>query len=121
VTTRRQTRGRARAGFTLVEMLVAILILTVGVLGLAGTAMYVTRMVGGGAQQTLAAGIAQSRFEALRASNCLAAKSDSAVTRGIPSSWTVTSVTRGLDVTVRVRLTTPAGTSTRIFRSLIAC
>jgi prepilin-type N-terminal cleavage/methylation domain-containing protein len=118
---RRGHRARARGGFTLVEMIVAILILTVGVLGLAGTAMYVTRMVGGGAQQTLAAGIAQSQFEALRASSCASARSDSAVTRGISSSWTVTPVARGLDVTVRVRLVTPAGTNTRSFRSLITC
>lgn len=67
-------RGRVaagpRAGFTLVELVVAIMILSVGVLGLASTAAVVTRQMGGGAQQTRAAAVAQTRFEELRAMGC---------------------------------------------------
>ena len=60
-----------RAGFTLVELIVAIVILTVGVLGLASTAAVVTRQIGGGAQQARAAIVAQARFEALRGMSCV--------------------------------------------------
>jgi len=62
----------AREGFTLVELLVAIVILSVGVLGLASTAAVVTRQIGGGAQQTRAAAVAQTRFEELRSMPCAA-------------------------------------------------
>jgi Tfp pilus assembly protein PilV len=53
-----------------VELIVAIVILAVGVLGLASTAAVVTRQIGGGAQQTRAAAVAQTRFETLRAMAC---------------------------------------------------
>ena len=60
-----------RAGFTLVELIVAIVILSVGVLGLASTAAVVTRQIGGGAQQSRAAAVAQARFESLRGMSCV--------------------------------------------------
>jgi len=46
-------RRRSQSGFTVVEVLVAIVIMALGVLGLAGTASSVSRLIGGGAQQTL--------------------------------------------------------------------
>ena len=60
-----------RRGFTLVELIVAIVILSVGVLGLASTAAVVTRQIGGGAQQSRAAAVAQARFESLRGMSCV--------------------------------------------------
>ena len=60
-----------RRGFTLVELIVAIVILSVGVLGLASTAAVVTRQIGGGAQQARAAAMAQARFESLRGMSCV--------------------------------------------------
>ncbi len=57
-------------GFTLVELVVAVLVLTVGVLALAGTAAAVTRMVGWGQRLSGSAIAAQSRLEALRAGGC---------------------------------------------------
>ena len=60
-----------RRGFTLVELIVAIVILSVGVLGLASTAAVVTRQIGGGAQQARAASVAQARFEILRGMSCV--------------------------------------------------
>lgn len=60
-----------RRGFTLVELIVAIVILSVGVLGLASTAAVVTRQIGAGAQQARAAAVAQARFENLRGMSCV--------------------------------------------------
>lgn len=91
---RRRTRARRapRAGFTLVELVVAILILTVGILGLASTAAIVTRNMGSAAQQTIAAQTAQSRFETLRSNyNCAALSSGSATAgKNVREWWTVT-------------------------------
>ncbi len=45
--TKPETAGvtRARAGFTVVEVIIAMLILTIGVLGLAGTTGYIVRQI----------------------------------------------------------------------------
>ena len=88
----RTRRRRARAGFTLVELMVAIMVMAVGVLGLAGTAVAVARLTGGAAQQTIAANLAATRFEQLRSSPCAAIKAGSATTRGVSEKWVVTSM-----------------------------
>lgn len=82
-------RRNAREGFTIIELIVAIVILVVGVLGLAGTAGMVSRMVGGAAQQTIAANVAASRFETLRSVPCAQILGGTATTRGISEKWTV--------------------------------
>jgi prepilin-type N-terminal cleavage/methylation domain-containing protein len=80
--------GPARDGFTIIELIVAIVILVVGVLGLAGTAGMVSRMVGGAAQQTIAASIATSRFEKLRSVPCAQVTPGTATTRNMSEVWT---------------------------------
>lgn len=82
--------GSRRDGFTIIELVVAIMILVVGVLGLAGTAGAVSRMVGGAAQQTIAANVAASRFETLRSLQCSDVVTGSSTTRGVSEKWTVT-------------------------------
>ncbi len=57
-------------GFTLVELVVAVLVLTVGVLALAGTAAAVCRMVGWGQRLGGSAVAAQARLEELRSGGC---------------------------------------------------
>lgn len=81
-------RLRSRRGFTIIELTVAIMIMVVGVLGLAGTAAMVTRLVGGAAQQTIAANIAASRFERLRSVPCTQIVGNTATTRNITEKWT---------------------------------
>jgi prepilin-type N-terminal cleavage/methylation domain-containing protein len=62
--------ARARRGLTIIELMAAVVILSIGVLGLAGTATVVTRMMGQGDQHTDAASAAQTRFERLRSTRC---------------------------------------------------
>ena len=57
-------------GFTLVEVIIAILVLTVGLLGLVTSAALVTRMIGRGQRSAVAAQYAQRRLEMLRVSGC---------------------------------------------------
>ncbi len=53
-------------GFTLIEVLVAILVLGVGIIALVGTSAGVTRMIGRGKIETRAAQAASNRMETLR-------------------------------------------------------
>src|SRR5437588_6872352 len=80
-------------GFTLVEVIIAILVLTVGLLGLVTSAALVTRMIGRGQHSAVAAQYAQRRLEMLRVTGCKSQTSGSEVwTRGerrsIPSLGT---------------------------------
>jgi len=75
-------------GFTIVEALVALLILNVGLLGLVGTASAVTRLIRRGRSSTAAAVLVASRLEMLRAAGCGA--SGGAETRdGLTVDWRV--------------------------------
>src|SRR5205823_5075225 len=57
-------------GFTIVEVIVAILVLTVGLLALVTSAALVTRMIGRGQRSAVSAQYAQRRLEMLRVSGC---------------------------------------------------
>lgn len=87
----RGRRGRSARvrGFTLVELMVALMVMTVGILGLASTAGIVTRMMSGAVRQTVAANVVQARMELLRNQPCATVASGSATTRGVSESWTV--------------------------------
>ena len=81
----------ARRGFTLVELMVAIVILSIGILGLAATAGVVVRQMTGAVHQSVAANIAYSRMERIRTGNCVAMKdsSGSATTRNVKEKWVI--------------------------------
>lgn len=57
-------------GFTIVEVLVAIVVLTVGLLGLVTTAALTTRMIARGQRSSMAATFAAQRMERLRLTGC---------------------------------------------------
>jgi prepilin-type N-terminal cleavage/methylation domain-containing protein len=57
-------------GFTIIEIIVAIIVLTVGLLGLVTSAALVTRMIARGQRSAAAAQYAARRLEMLRASGC---------------------------------------------------
>ena len=114
-------RGR---GYTVIELLVATMVLAVGVLGLAATAVAVARLTGGGMRQTIAAVISRSRFELLRSGGCARVSSGSAITRGVHESWTVRARgARVFEVTDSVRFVASSarGEETQTFRSLVRC
>jgi prepilin-type N-terminal cleavage/methylation domain-containing protein len=62
---------KTQRGFTLVEVIVAIVVLTVGLLGLVTTAALVTRMITRGQRSSVAANFAAQRLEQLRAGGCV--------------------------------------------------
>ena len=114
-------RSSRRRGFTLVELMVAMIIFVIGLLALASTTAVVTRHMGGGAQMALAASTAQARFERLRSEACETITDGSDEHRGITEKWTVTTMLRAVDVTVVVAFNTARGEREHEYRTIIPC
>ena len=57
-------------GFTIVEVIVAIIVLTVGLLGLVTTSALVTRMIARGNRSAVASSFGAKRLEQLRVTGC---------------------------------------------------
>ena len=114
----------ARAGFTLVELIVAILILTVGILGLAGTSAVITRQMGGGSRTTVASTIAQSRFDSLASVTCTTLASGGTTSgttsaRGVTEAWNVVDGNDVKIVTDTVRII--GRRHPLVYKSIIPC
>lgn len=88
--------ARPRDGMTLIELMVAMLILGVGLLGMAGVSLTVTKQFGTAARQADAAMIVQSRMDSLASIACSALAPTSSpvtgvtVTRGVTERWRIT-------------------------------
>lgn len=90
--TARRRIAKSREGFTITEVVVAVMILSVGVLGLAGTSAAVARQMGGSADMTRAASRAASRLERLSGLNTCpgtTATTGTETTGGVVERWTV--------------------------------
>ena len=96
----------ARRGVTLVELIVAITILTVGLLGFVASSGYLTRGLSGANSDTVAGVIAQSGLEELAGTACLT----------IPLNQTTQTVTRG--ITRRSRVTNNGNNTLLVVDSL---
>lgn len=120
----------SRAGLTLIEILVAIVVLGVGIVALAGGSAMVTRMIGRGKVETVAAQVASRRIEILR----LAAASTSprctdpafagggpALHDGVSESWLVPSSGKLRMVRVTVTYLTVRGPRTAALETGIEC
>jgi Tfp pilus assembly protein PilV len=113
------------------ELLVAIVILSIGLLGLAATSGIVMRMIGGGGHQTVAANVALARFEQLRGLTCGRITGGSAISRNVQESWSVTPVgpvaaPRAMDVHLTITYETNmrlggSSSRTQTYRSQIVC
>ena len=110
-----------RSGFTLVELLVSMFVLTVGLLALTGASAVVARQIGGGAQLTLAATTAQSRFEVMRSRDCTALASGSSERGGIREGWGVTHAGVVLEVSDTVSVAGRIGRRVHVFHTAIPC
>ena len=104
--------SRNRRGFTIVEILVAVIVLSIGVLALAGTLGTITRMMSNGQQKTRAATVAASTLESLRNQAYTAIPKCSGLSNGssttslygtrYSSSWTITGAGTSRDVRIVV-------------------
>ena len=86
-------------GFTIVEVIIAIIVLTVGLLGLVTTSALVTRMIARGQRSASGATFASKRLEQLRVTGCKsqAAGKDTLYTQNhqpvATNSWVFTNAT----------------------------
>lgn len=118
---RRYARVKLRRGFTLVELVTALVLLSIGALALASLSAVVMRNVAGAAQQTIAATIAQSRFEQLRGLSCTSLESGEANTRGMDESWKVIPETRSVTVVLTVQYDDGRRNRMHIHETIIPC
>lgn len=65
---------KSNKGFTIIEIIIAIIVLTVGVLGMVTTAALVTRMIARGQRSAEASAFAARRMERMRIAACIPAQ-----------------------------------------------
>ena len=124
------TQRRSTSGLTLIEVLIAIVVLGVGVVALAGSSALVTRMIGQGKIETRAAQAASRRMESLRLAagsttpRCLSpefAGGGPVIGNGITESWTVPSVGVARRVRVTASYLTVRGVRSAGLETVIEC
>ena len=115
---------RARRGMTIIELMVAMVVLGVGLLGLAAMSVTVTRQFRNGARQADAALIVQSRIDSLATTSCAlmpasGSVSGSATTRGVTERWKITD---GNDIKTLLDSVTFTGrTRPLVYTSIFPC
>lgn len=120
--------GRER-GFSIVEVLVAIVILTIGLLALAQSSGAVTTMIARGKQDTQAAAAAQQVLEQLRQEaaaatpKCqgLAGGTRAGPQPGMTLNWAVSGTDDTRDVVVTVTYRIGRGTRPETIRAVLGC
>ena len=121
---------RARAGFTVVEVLLALIVLGIGILALSGSSSLITRMIGRGKAETHAALAASSRMERLRLAahstkpRCTSeefASGGPVLEDGLTESWSVTPTGALRRVQVTVTYLTVQGIRSAVLETAIPC
>ncbi|HEV8447637.1 MAG TPA: prepilin-type N-terminal cleavage/methylation domain-containing protein [Gemmatimonadaceae bacterium] len=115
---------RAREGFTLPELMIAIIVITVGLLSLAGGAVGVLRQMRWGNQSAIAAIVATQRMETIRSQGCnVIGTGGTATTRGMPEKWVITQINgKGSAVVESVTYVPRAGLTRYVeMRSVVPC
>ena len=112
---------QSQRGYTIVELLIAVMIFSVGLLAMAGTASVMLTTLTSTQSRTIASSVAESRFERMRATPCASRAAGSATTRGIAESWTLDRLARADDVTVAVTFLSNHQSRTETFRSFMPC
>lgn len=121
---RRRLRARrsSRRGMSIVEVMIALTVLGVGVLGLASTASYVAIQMGGGGMATVASSVGQQVYDSLTSTTCTSLTGSTVTKRKVKVVWTVAD--SGSFKYLNEVVTYPVrkgGTKTATYSSLIPC
>ena len=98
---------RSSNGLTVVEVMVAILVLSIGLLGLMATAGITTRMIAQGSRYGEVSALAVRRIEIIRSQNCNGMAGGSRTRGKFVETWTVQSLASGRVRTVLVVVESP--------------
>lgn len=116
---------RARRGVTLVELLVAMTILTVGLLAIVGVSASVARSLGESRSDNLAAIAAESRFEQVAGMACTGLSLgtvSSASNRNVVERYVVIDDLNNTRMVIdSVSWTTRRGTRRLVFKTILPC
>jgi prepilin-type N-terminal cleavage/methylation domain-containing protein len=112
---------RRTAGYTLIEVIVALLVFTVGTLALAASSSLIAQAMAANALRERGGRVAASRIALVR-SQCGLAVSGSEEVQQILSTWSVARGDRSrVSVTETVSYTSPLGRRTQSYRTAIWC
>lgn len=115
--------ARNESGITIIEVIIAVLMVTVGLLAAAGTMGTVTRMLNRGEMITTAASYAQDQFESMRALRCPQMANGQRVQGPFQLDWTVQPAPIGNANRIVLTTTYSMARTTRVdsFETAIAC
>jgi prepilin-type N-terminal cleavage/methylation domain-containing protein len=108
-------------GFSLVEVIAAMVILTIGVVGLAASTTAITRLTGQGGLTGNSAAVAASRFDVLRATPCASLAGGTATTGKFSEAWSVATVSNLRNVIDSVTYTASRRTRISVFSTILSC
>lgn len=110
-------------GLTLVEIVVALVVFGVGMLGLGSAMLVLMRQARATQIQSIATDVAASRLERLVFTSCGTHAAGSEQFRGVESSWSVHSRlgSSGMLLTHGVRFGLPQGVRTREYHAAVPC
>ena len=114
-------RKRIRHGFTLIEVIVAMVILATGVLALAGSAALTVRRMAEATRRTTAVSMARTRAESSLALPCGSLSSGSETVRGVRSEWVVSPGVGSAELSQRVSYPTFRGERSDDFLTAAPC
>jgi prepilin-type N-terminal cleavage/methylation domain-containing protein len=110
-----------RQAFTLVELLVAIVVFTIGLVALAATSGLVAAHVGDGGRLTAAAHAARTVLDSLGARECNGIVSGSAERDGIAVDWTVSRDSSAAHVELTVGVAMRRGSRRDAYQLVVPC
>lgn len=114
-------RRKVRSGFTLIEVIVAIVILATGALALAGSAAVTVRRMAEAARRTAAVSMARSRAEISLALPCGSLASGSETAGAVRSEWVVSPGSASAELSQRVSYPTFRGERSDDFLTAAPC
>ena len=122
----RRRRGfpRNRKGISIIEVIIAMIVLTFGLLGMAGFSLTVTQQYKASTKQETAALLVQSRIDSVASIRCQAlapsgTQSGTLTTLGVTEKW---SIVDGNDIkTLTDSVTFTPRTKPLVYRSIIPC
>ncbi len=120
----RRRPARPRRGVTIVEVLIAMLVLTFGLLGMAGFSLTLTRQFKTSTRQETAALMVQSRLDSIASIRCetlapSGTQSGTLVRLGVTEKW---SIADGNDIKILTdTVTFSPRTVPLVYRSIIPC